>query len=466
MLRVMTMRRRDALKTIGSLAGAATMSRFLPACGGSSGPEGITTIVAMMMENRSFDHLMGSRTLLEGKNEDGLTASMANPNRLGVSVPIWKATADTMCVIDPPHGWDPSRVQLGATGMCDGFLEAHQDAHNSDTAIEPMQYLVRDQVPTSYGLADAYTLCNRWFSSVLGPTYPNRFYWHSAQSNGFKSNMVPSMVWPTVYDRLNAAGIPWSYYYGDLPVLSLLGSAADGHIKRFEDFATDAKQGVLPPVVYIDPAFSINDDHPPHHPSAGQQLIGAVYAALAQSPQWKNILFVVTYDEHGGFFDHVAPPKTADDRAADGFDQLGFRVPTIVAGPYVKQGLDSTVYDHTSVLRHIERMFDLEPLTARDAAATDLSNCIDQERLAKHAWNPPADVPMVTIDESTLPAECMGKGSGVAPGLALWHHDVLEWADANPALLRGWDRRGDLRSYLECIHELLAPHGGGVRWGR
>ncbi len=466
----MTMKRRDALKTIGSLAGAATMSRFLPGCGGDSGPEGITTIVAMMMENRSFDHFMGSRTLVEGKSEDGLVAGMSNPDRLGATIGIYPATTDTMCVIDPPHGWDDGRTQFDG-GKNDGFVVAHQNNHQSDTAIEPMQYLLREHVPTSYALADAYTLCNRWFCSVLGPTYPNRYYWHSGQSNGIMDNTVPPTVWTTLYDRLNAAGIPWNYYYGDLPVLSLLGAAADGHIKRFEDFAKDAKAGTLPPVVYIDPSFSLNDDHPPHHPSAGQQLIGAVYAALAQSPQWKNILFVLTYDENGGFFDHVMPPTAPDALAASGFNQLGFRVPSMVIGPYVKPGyVSSTVFDHTSVLRHIENMFGLEPLTERDAGAVDLTDCIDMDALARHDWKKPVDVPMVMIDESTLPPECMG---GTKPGVAgpngeppTWHHDILEWADANPELLRGWDRRGDMRSYLECIHELLTPHGGGINWGK
>ena len=229
-----------------------------------------------------------------------------------------------------------------------------------------MQYLLREHVPTSYALADAYTLCNRWFCSVLGPTYPNRYYWHSAQSNGIMDNTIPATIWTNLYDRLNAAGVDWTYYYGDVPVLSLLGSAGDGHIKRFKDFATDCAAGTLPPVVYIDPSFSLNDDHPPHHLSMGQQLIGAVYTALATSPQWKNILFCLTYDENGGFFDHVAPPTAADDLAAQGFDQLGFRVPTVVMGPYVKQGVSSVVYDHTSVLRHIENMFGLdEPDRAR-----------------------------------------------------------------------------------------------------
>jgi phospholipase C len=423
----------------------------------------------MLMENRSFDHFMGSRQLVEGIACDGLVAGMTNPDLSGAAIAPWVVTTDTECVIDPPHGWDDGRMQLDG-GACDGFVKVHQTAHNSPTAIEPMQYQVRSNVPTCYALADNYTLCNRWFCSVLGPTYPNRYYWHSAQSNGIMDNTIPQTPWTTIYDRLNDKGIDWAYYYGDLPVLSLLGGASQGHIFRFEQFAADAAAGKLPPVVYIDPSFSLNDNHPPHDPLAGEMLIGAVYAALAQSPQWKNLLFVLSYDEHGGFFDHVPPPTTADDRAADGFNQLGFRVPTMVMGPYAKKGICSTQFDHTSVLKHIENMFDLEPLTMRDAAATDLTDCIDMDALSRNAWNPPADVPMVTIDESTLPAACTSGMTGVAgPGgtpTRTYHHDILEWADKNPELLRGWDRRGDLRSYLECIHELVAPHGGGINWGK
>src|SRR5690348_11577369 len=122
------MKRRDAIKTLGTLAGAATMSRFLPACGGGGGEEGITTIVVMMMENRSFDHFMGSRTLVEGKNEDGLVAGMSNPDVNGTQIPIWPATTDTLCVIDPPHDWTHAREQLDS-GANDGFVKAHQEEH-------------------------------------------------------------------------------------------------------------------------------------------------------------------------------------------------------------------------------------------------------------------------------------------------------------------------------------------------
>src|SRR5262249_33550377 len=145
------------------------------------------------------------------------------------------------------------------------------------------------------------------------------------------------------------------------------------NLKHFTEFLDDAAAGRLPPVVYIEPAYNNNDDHPPVHPINGQELIAAVYTALARSPQWKNCLLAVTYATDGGFFDHVSPPKAVDGRASLGFDQLGFRVPTLVAGPYVKEGLvSSLVYDHTSALRELELVFALDPLTQRSAAANDL----------------------------------------------------------------------------------------------
>jgi phospholipase C len=158
----------------------------------------------------------------------------------------------------------------------------------------------------------------------------------------------------------------------------------------------------LPQVVYIDPHYfgnGANDDHPDHDIAMGQALIASVYAALAQSPQWNEVLFVITYDEHGGFFDHVPPPTTADDEA--GFEQMGFRVPAVVAGPYVKRGcVIGTTFEHVSVLRTIQRRFGLTPFNARMEAANDLSPCIDPKFLGSP--QPPAALPLVKVPMSRV----------------------------------------------------------------
>jgi phospholipase C len=451
------MKRRDALKAIGGLGAAAGMARVLPACGGgggNDGPVGITTYVYMMMENRSYDHLFGARSMADGKPGDGLTAAMFNLDTKGNRISPWVPDRMQLCDIDPPHGWDALHASWN-NGANDGFVVQHQLDHQSDTAIEPMQYLTRNEVPVSWALADKYATADRWFCSVMGPTWPNRFYWHTGTSGGLKSNELPGakLPWPSIYDRLNAKGVSWAYYFGSIPVVAAIGGdALKPNVHYFDQFLTDAAAGTLPSVVYIDPAFNQNDDHPPVHPINGQELIAAVYTALAASPQWKNCMLVITYDENGGFFDHVSPPTTVDDQAALGFEQMGFRVPTLVAGPYVKEAhVSSVVYDHCSALRELEVTFGLEPLNQRTLAANDLSDFIDADRLAKGDWKPPIAIPMVDPSTWEMDKVC-ATGKLFAPP----SHPVLDWADAHPERIAGLDRRADLPQYRKTIRDFLA----------
>jgi phospholipase C len=446
--------RRDALRSIGALAGAAAGARLLGGCSG--GPRGrISTVVVLMMENRSYDHYLGSRSMIEGLPGDGLLPGMSNPDAEGVLHPVYRESVD--CVADPPHGWTASRRQW-AEGRNDGFLQAYQRSHPG-APPHVMGWFGREELPALHGLADAYSSCDRWFSSVLGPTWPNRLYLLCGQSEGIMSNTLPEagkFTCPTILDRLDDAGVEWAYYYGDAPFLAALERVPAERMLLFPRFLSDAAAGKLPPVVFVDPSFTRNDDHPPHHPLLGQQLIASVHAALAASPHWNELLLVVTYDEHGGFFDHVPPPKAPDERAAAGFDQLGFRVPAIVAGPYARRGhVSSTLHDHTSVLAEIERVFDLEPLTVRDAAAADLSDCLDLDA----APAPPAAIPAVEVDESIIDRSCLNLGKPTELELAL-----------DAGLLgprRELDGRPAWRDQLYLIGDLLDRHGAGrIRRGR
>ncbi|MEJ7600904.1 MAG: alkaline phosphatase family protein [Kofleriaceae bacterium] len=482
------MKRRDALKTIGGLAGAASLAKFLPGCSSDDdGPVGITTYVYLMMENRSYDHYLGARAL-EGLGGEGLKPGLMNRTLGGTVVAPYPAPDDrgaevaTVCDIDPPHGWDAAHEQFNG-GLMDGFVTEHQADHgNLETATEPMKYMTRTNLPITWALADAYTTCDRWFCSVMGPTLPNRAYWHAATSFGIDNNndileKFSSVPVPTVYNRLQEAGVDWRFYYGNLAVVSLLANPgpyqidigpADGtgKVRRFGDaktgtgqFFKDAAAGTLPPVVYIDPGFSSNDDHPPVHPILGQELIAAVYTALARSPQWKNCLLVVTYDENGGYYDHVAPPLTTDDTEAKfgvpGFDQLGFRVPALVAGPYVKQGYISSVqYDHTSAIKHLQNVFGLAPLTARSEAAMDLADCIDFERLARGEPRAPITLPSLNADEWPIYHEsCIAEG-----GFKQAHDPITEWADRNPGAFGPYDARGEETTMILGIREYLRNH--------
>ena len=439
------MNRREVLKSIGAIAGAAGASRLLSACGGGGddGPPGIRNVVLLMQENRSYDHWLGARTLVESKPGDGLTAGMSNKDAGGTAVPIYPMDVASYCVPDPPHGWDLAHTQFN-TGANDGFVIAQEMEHPGNTQV--MQYMQRADLPVTWALADQYATCDRWFCSVMGPTWPNRMYWLSGTSMGQKSNDVPvgGYTAPTIFDRLADAGVDFRIYYGDLPFIPLLGAGVkvslDGKLQKMKQFFADATAGTLPPVSYIDPPFAYGDDHPPHDPPYGQALIASVYNALAASPQWKHTLLIVTYDEHGGFFDHVPPPTAPDEHAADGFDQVGFRVPTLVIGPYVKQGfVSSVVRDHTSALKHLEGMFGTAPLTMRSTAANDLTELLDMDRLA--AGNPaaPITIPAVTADITMIPDACQDGGSGVAPT-----HPVLQAAAAHPELIAKYDATAEL----------------------
>ena len=467
------------------------MARLLPACGGGTdGPVGITTYVYLMMENRRYDHALGGRAL-EGLGGDGLDAGKPNPNAASALIAPFPAADDrnasvaSVCDPDPPHGWDAAHAQFN-NGANDGFVTEYQNEHGDlSNAIEPMKYLTRANLPVTWSLADSYTTCDRWFCSVMGPTLPNRAYWHTGTSFGIDNNneiltKFSAVPVPTIYNRLDEAGVDWAYYYGSLAVVSLLAnpgpyqldlgpSDGTGRIRRFGDaklaagqFFKDAAAGTLPSVVYIDPAFGANDDHPPAHPILGQELIASIYTALAKSPQWNNILFVITYDEHGGYYDHVAPPSTTDDTLAqfgkDGFQQMGFRVPTLVIGPYVKQNyISSVVYDHTSALKHLQSTFGLASLNARIDAATDLADCLDHDRLARGEPAAPAAIPTIVADEWPI-----GDASCTSTGSFKPHDPITEWAEANPGKFGEYDARADQPEYLGSIREFLRKNQGTI----
>lgn len=465
------MKRRDALKALGVAAGSVGMARFLPGCGdGERPPTRGPTFVVLMLENRSYDHMLGARAF-EGKPGDGLRADMQNLDLDGKPVRVYAATRDALCDRDPPHGWGASHNQF-ADGKNDGFLKVHQTRHGSTTAIEPMQYQTRETSPVTWALADHYTSCDRYFAAVMGPTWPNRMYWHTGQSNGIQSNELPQQGfnWPSIHHRLDAAGVSWASYFGNIPVVGFIQDlpGVSERVFNFGTFFDHAKAGTLPEVVYIDPSFYVNDDHPPIHPILGQELIASVYTALATSPQWPECTLVITYDEHGGFFDHVVPPKIADDFASTGFDQLGFRVPALVVGPYVKQGhVSSVVYNHGSVLRHLQDRFGLEPLTTRVTASNDLSDCFDLARMARKEWAAPAPIPQVVIADWPMTPACYPMPGAQPPQTVRdtvvdvdedTEHPVLAWADQRPDLVGRWDARARQDEVLRQMRARLAEN--------
>jgi len=348
----------------------------------------IDTFVILCMENRSFDHYLGSLRLKEGRDLIGLAGDEKNPAPDGTFVNVFQLEDFTPA--DPPHGWDAAHNQHNG-GKNDGFVLEHAGSSQADV----MGYHVREQIPITYALADAHAVCDHWFASVMGPTWPNRYYLHGATSKGQKSNL-PVLSFKSIFDLLDDAGVSHRIYYHDIAWCSGAYFKTSG-LSPIEQFFTDAEKGALPNVVFIDPQFfgqGANDDHPDHDVRLGQALIASVYAALGKSPQWGRCMFILTYDEHGGFFDHVPPPTTEDDDAE--FRQMGFRVPSIVGGPFAKSGCTiTTEFEHVSILRTLARRFGLPSLNPRMTAANDLSSCIQPAYFV--APRPATTLPVVPI---------------------------------------------------------------------
>ncbi len=355
----------------------------------------IEHVIVLCMENRSFDHYLGSRKLVEHRDVDGLSGSESNPDPDGVPVPIFNL--DTFTVPDPPHDWDPVHQQWD-NGLNDGFVKAFAGPDQSDV----MGYYVRAQLPVTYALADAFTVCDRYFSALLGPTWPNRFYLHGGTSQGNMGN-TPLTGFKSVFDYLGDAGVASANYYGDIAwAAGAYFKVSDLH--TIDTLMDDLQSGSIPPFTLIDPAFfgsSATDDHPDHDVQLGQAFIATIATAIGQSPIWEKCLFVITYDEHGGFFDHVPPPPTYDDDAE--FAQLGFRVPTLVMGPFARQGcVSSTRFEHCSILRTLQVRFGVTSVNARVDSANDLSSCLDPAFFTNPQPMPP--LPQVEVSMARLRA--------------------------------------------------------------
>jgi phospholipase C len=358
-------------------ATTTTSPRATSLLDGAPADSGIDTVVVAMMENRSFDSYFGwlardERYIEQGRSRYGAQFAVGGNSFQSFPGPDGKSVKTFRRVLsddaqpwrgcghpDPGHGWDKGRAERDG-----GFLAP--GSGNDDFALS---YFEGTDLPFYDLLARRFTVCDRWHASVLGPTYPNREYLLSAQSGGHKDNFLPlsqgGFTWPNIVDRLAAADVSVAEYYSDLPPFLLWGTRMSPHVRKIDAFEADAAAGKLPSVTFVSPSFlgdNRTDDHPHGDPRAAQAFVRDAFAAFAKSPQWERGLFVLTYDEWGGFFDHVAPPILPDARAskndADNFAQAGFRVPTVLASPFARPGyVDHTTYDHTSVLRFIEWRF-------------------------------------------------------------------------------------------------------------
>ena len=334
----------------------------------------IDHIVVLMLENRSFDHMLGYLTLEAGRPEvDGLRASMANVYRgKTYKVRHLQRTALTKDE-DPCHGGACIVEQVSGNmgGFVANFAKERKNAKLVDVV---MGYYNGSDLPVYDHLTREFGVCDRWYCSVPGATWPNRLYAVCGQAAGSKDGrQVPIYDLPSFVRHLETNKVSWRWYSHDVGTLRFSDSKFRvGYLDKFayfdrrsllapRNFIDDAKDGKLPSVSWIDPNFvdvsfigpaGSNDDHPPSDIKAGQELVLKTYTALVNSPKWRKTMLVVTYDEHGGFFDHVLPPAAHDDRPA--FRTYGVRVPALVVSPFTpRASVVSTVYDHTSIIKTI-----------------------------------------------------------------------------------------------------------------
>jgi len=432
-----------------------------------NGPQ-IDHIVVLMLENRPFDHMLGTMPGVEGVLDSSgdlrtdlvnyanpvdssstayhpkIGAQFATPKDQqtnkgeygGPSHSFPAATEQLFGVqtvgkgqkeTTPYHGGAPTTVPGDNSGFVLNFIgELERDFRQNNTTLaeqqanakksgkedpvqEVMEIFTADQLPAIHTLAAEFCVCDHWHSEIPGPTEPNRLFMHAATSTGLTYNpwMHDTLGVPTIYDRIESAGRDWAMYGFDL----FDSTNFDGLNKNprgklyFPQFLEDASAGELPFYTFLCPRYAddnegrANSQHAPHDVRYGDKLIADVYQAVRNGPGWDKTLLIVTYDEHGGFYDHVKPPAVeapdsnvspnafmkkeardpkksylTDPNYTFDFSSLGFRVPTLLISPWIEKGtVDSTVYRHTSVLRYVEDILGADPLTTRDKTAASFT---------------------------------------------------------------------------------------------
>ena len=372
----------------------------------------IRHVVVLMLENRSFDHALGCyQAVYAGLNGIDQTASPRTnsvrgwPSPAEQTVGATPAFPDRKSLLDLPHEFADVRVQIGEDSAMQGFAQTANDfSHgDEDSTKESMKYFDRGELVALHALADTYLICDNWYSSLPGPTWPNRIFALTGTTLGHV-DMPGSIIdtgwhWydqTTIFDCLNQKSVPWRVFFHDVPQSLILAhqfrdlrNAA--RYDHFREFAVTCQvpEAEFPGFVFIEPAFfgsGANDGHPPHNINKSQELISDVYGAIRGNPDlFASTLLIITFDEHGGFYDHQAPPVNSkfipDSNSHDTFkfDQLGVRVPTILVSPFVQQGFCSEVFDHTSILRYLVNKWDLQgqALGGRVEHITDLAVALE-----------------------------------------------------------------------------------------
>ena len=399
-------------------------------------PEGTDTIpqiehiVVLMMENHSYDNRLG---MLRRPGADGFRLGpdgqplASNPYPDGEIQHAFRMPTTCQLTGHPAQDWLASHVQLDG-GRLDGFVR-------SASGPVAMGYWDQADQPFYYSLARAFPVADRYFCSVLGQTYPNRRYLISATSIGQVDDTTPGPAdYPpngTIFDRLDAHGISWRDYYTGLATVELYpplyARNAGTKVVPVAGFYADAAAGTLPGVCLVEPDYGTQSEENPQNIASGEQFAAGVINAVMNGPAWDRTLLIWTYDEHGGYYDHVPPPPAlapdgiapqvpAGQEGYDGFRRYGFRVPCVVVSPWGRRGYVShRVKDHTSICALIEAKWNLPAMTYRDANADAMLDMLDLRRPAFR--DPPAlAAPLAATDPGALACSVTGPGTIPPPG--------------------------------------------------
>ena len=409
---------------LGSLA-AASGAALLPGCGKGGGngadagftpgalpvlpkPEdsGIDHIVVVMMENRSFDHMLGWVPGADGKQAGLKFLDKDLHPRDSFRLSQDAAYGFQGCGwADPDHSYAGGRIQYN-NGALDGWLLTPGTSATPDDLF-PIGYYTDEDLPFYKGIVPNFTTLDRYHCSILSQTFPNRFYMHAGQTDR-NDNALTFSTLPTIWDRLADKGRSGMFFFSDVPFIGLWRDKYMDITSQLSAFHLMAQGGQLPDVSYIDPNFGgsvgesptgvSQDDHPQADVRNGQNFLNQIYDSVRTSPQWDRTLLIINYDEWGGFYDHVLPPKapvTPEEFALFQNDgRLGFRVPCILIGPRARKGyVDHNLFDHNSVLNFICWRFGLDTLAARGQSSLNLAYALDFAGPARTDAAPVLDVP-------------------------------------------------------------------------
>jgi phospholipase C len=391
-----------------------------------SGLASVSHIVVLMLENRSFDHMLGFLYTAQGNVSPtgqpftGLAGTESNPDSSGAAVTVFRIEPTTpyayfMPGADPGEGYmatndqlfgsesapaSPSQVPASQGFIKDfaytlGWESSSRPVVSGTVPADIMGCFTPEALPVLSGLAKAYAVCDQWFSPVPSETLPNRAFACSATSQGHLDDKTRTFTSPTIFGLLGQHGQTWGIYGYDAEPLTKstftdIASAPGGTIGKFATFQAAAAAGTLPAFSFLEPSWGSkgNSQHPNYDVALGEQLIHDVYETLRGGPAWPQTLLVVTYDEHGGCYDHVPPPSGAvppDSTTGEfGFDftRFGVRVPAVLVSPLIAAGTVFRVpagtmpIDHTSILKTVQERWSLPALTARDAAAPSLGGVL------------------------------------------------------------------------------------------